>query len=65
MICALEVVRCKNCGREAQFICPVHGTNTEIYVARDGTGVYCVQVIENTTDTCLMRLIAVCATCDN
>ena len=65
MICSLEGVRCRTCGREAQFVCPVHGSGNYVYIARDGTGIYCASIIEETTDTCLLRLTARCPDCEN
>ena len=64
MICSLENVRCKICGQPGEFACAVHTTNPTVYIARDGTGIYCASRIENTTDTCLMRLTARCSNCE-
>jgi hypothetical protein len=64
MICSLEGVRCQICGLQGEFVCPVHAKSLTVYIARDGTGIYCASLIENTTDTCLMRLTARCSTCE-
>jgi hypothetical protein len=64
MVCSLENVRCKTCGRQTEFTCAVHGSCSTVYIARDGTGIYCACPIEDTKDTCLLRLTARCATCE-
>jgi hypothetical protein len=64
MICSLEKVRCKTCGQRAEFVCPIHGPSQTVYIARDGTGIYCASLIEDTTDTCLLRLTAQCRSCE-
>jgi hypothetical protein len=64
MICSLEHVSCKTCGRPGEFICTVHGSSWTVYIPRDGTGIYCARPIEDSTDTCLLRLTARCPTCE-
>jgi hypothetical protein len=64
MMCSLENVSCRTCGLQGEFACPVHGKSSAVYIARDGTGIYCARPIEDTTDTCLLRLIAQCPRCE-
>jgi hypothetical protein len=65
MICSLADVTCRICGHNANFSCPIHGHSQPVLISRDGTGIYCAQVVEETTDTCMMRLTAACPNCEN
>jgi hypothetical protein len=64
MICSLEHVSCKTCGRPGEFCLHVHGSSSPVYIARDGSVIYCARAIEDSTDTCLLRLTAQCPTCN-
>jgi hypothetical protein len=64
MICLLENVRCKPAGGRGSLFVPVHGSSSPVYIASDGSGIYCARPIDDTTDTCLLRLTARSPTCD-
>ena len=64
MSCSLQNVRFKTCGQQgssyAQFMEPAKSYRSR----QTGQEIYSARVIEDTTDTSLLRLTAQCRTCE-